>query len=224
MKRILIFLSVIIFSFNSNAEICIISGNDATYTGDKLELFTYSDYITKKRIKITDCIVDEKGNFIFTINSDKTFQAFIDLNVFMGKIIIEPGKKLEIVLPKKTVRNEADILNPYFRQIEFYIRILNDDNNVTNAIRIFNDLYNESFDVIFKNPRHINSGIVENEILKISESVQHIDNKFFEDYKFYKFLHLRQLSYYKNKEAVIRKNYSARIYNVKCLLSVILIK
>lgn len=215
MKRILIFLSVFIFSFYSNAETCIISGNAATYSGDKLELFTYSDYITKSRIKITDCIVDEEGYFVFTINSDKTFQAFIDLNVFKGKIIIEPGKKFEIVLPKKTVRHEADILNPYFKQIEFYIRILNDDNNVTNGIRKFNELYNESLDIIFKNPRHINSGVVENEIIKISKNLKHIDNKFFEDFKFYKFLHLRQLSYYKNKEAVIRKNYSNKdvLYN-----------
>ena len=44
----------------------------------------------------------------------------------------------------------------------------------------------------------VESGVVENEILKISKSLQHIDNKFFEDYKFYRFLHLRQLSYYKN--------------------------
>ncbi|MCD4793386.1 MAG: TlpA family protein disulfide reductase [Bacteroidales bacterium] len=210
MKRILIFLTVIIFSLDSYAEKCVISGNAATYSGDRLELFTYSDYITKTRIKIAGCIVAEDGYFVFEFNSDKTFQAFINLNVFLGKIIIEPGKKIEIVLPKKTVRNEADILNPYFKQIEFYIRVLNEDNNITNAINKFNRLYNESFDVIFKDPKHINSGLVEQELMKISDSLQHIDNKFFEDYKFYKFLHLRQLSYYKNKEAVIRKNYSSK--------------
>jgi len=208
MKRLFILFIIIFFSYDLYAEKCIISGNAATYIGDKLELFTYSDYITKTKIKITDCIVDEEGNFVCEVNSDKIFEAFFDLNVFIGKIFIEPGKKFEIVLPKKTVRNEADILNPYFEHIEFFIRILNDDNSITNGIKQFNKLYNESIDIIFKNPKHINSGLVEKEIFKILKSTEHIDNKYFDEYKTYKFLHLRQLSYYKNKEAVIRKNYS----------------
>jgi len=185
-----------------------VTGNAGTYAGDKLEIFRYSDYITKNRIKILSVPVDVDGNFTFEIESDQIFELLIDLDVFLGKLFIEPGKTLKIVLPKKTQRSEADILNPYFEQIEFYIRELEDESNITNAVRKFNSLWNDSFDVIFKNPKHINSGVVEKEIEKINDSLSFIKNEFFEEYKYYKLLHLRQLSYYKNKDAVIKKNYS----------------
>ena len=187
-----------------------ISGNAATYSGTSLKMYTYSDYITKKKQEISICTVDKNGDFTFKLNKKDTLLAFIDLDVFIGNIIIEPGKNLEIVLPRKTVRSEYDRQNPYFKPYEFYIRILNTNENTTSAIKHFNKLYNESIKLIFKDKSHINSGIVEKEIIKIEDSTSYISNSFFNDYKKYKFLYLRHISFYKNKKAIIRKDFSEK--------------
>ena len=102
-----------------------ISGNAATYSGTLLKMYTYSDYITKTKQEISICTVDENGDFTFKLNKKDTLPAFIDLDVFIGKIIIEPGKNLEIVLPRKTVRREYDRLNPYFKPYELMSKAYN---------------------------------------------------------------------------------------------------
>ena len=192
-----------------------ISGNAATYSGTSLKMYVYSDYITKTKQEISICTVNENGDFTFKLNKKDTLLAFIDLDVFIGKIIIEPGKNLEIVLPRKTVRSEYDRLNPYFKPYEFYIRILNTGENTTSAIKHFNKLYDESTKLIFKDKSHINSGTVEKEIIKMDDSTSYVSNSFFNDYKKYKFLYLRHMSFYKNKKAIVRKDFSEKeiLYN-----------
>lgn len=207
-KTLFFILCISLISFIGNAQTCIISGNAGTYAGDVLKFYRYTDYITQQKKQIGSSKVDSLGNFSFEVETDKIFELLIDLDVFLGSIFVEPGKEFTIVLPKKTVKNKADLLNPYFQQIPFFVRVINEDKNLTNAISKFNRLYNASFDVIFKNPKHINPGVVEQEIEKITDSVSYMQNDYFEKYAFYKFLHLRQLTYYKNDDAVIKKNFS----------------
>ena len=208
-QAFIFFLSFFIYQSGLSQE-CTISGNAGTYSGDIIKVYKYSDYITKTKKLITEFPVDSNGSFSFNIKSQEPFQILIDLDVFVGKIVIEPGKKFKIVLPRKTVRSDGDIMNPYFVPMEFYVRILNDDNCINSGLRILSSMYDESVKIIFKDPRHINSGLVEKEISNIDEKINHITNEFFINYKEYKFLHLRQLSYYKNKKAVIRNKFSSK--------------
>ncbi|NPA44492.1 MAG: redoxin domain-containing protein [Chlorobi bacterium] len=200
---ILILLSQLTFS-----QQYTISGNAATYTGDTLRMYKYSDNITKTKKYISKSYVDEKGNFSFLISEKDTIPAYIDLDVFVGKIILEPNKNLEIVLPKKTVRNERDRMNPYFKPYVFYVRVLNNENNITAAIKHFNKLFNASLENTIKPNRQINSGKIETEIAKIEDSTSNYSNQYFKNYKKYKYLYYRYLSFYKNKKAIIRKNFS----------------
>jgi len=208
MSRIYLIIILIISINPTFSQEYFIFGNAATYSGNTIEMYVFSDYITKTKQIISRCEVDENGDFSFKLNQKDTIQAYIDLDVFIGKIIVEPGKDLEIVLPKKTVRSDYDRLNPYFKPIEFYIRILNSDNDITTAIKLFNKLLEKSNKVIFKDKTHINSGIVEKEIKKIEDSTSYISNSFFNNYKKYKYLNLRYLTFYKNKKAIIRKDFS----------------
>ncbi len=203
--------SIIIFLFFFNqilAQEYTISGNAGTYTGDTLRMYVYSDYITKTKKLISKTYVEENGDFSFTLSETKTKKAFIDLDVFIGNIIIEPNKNLKIVLPKKTVRSEYDRMNPYFKPFKFYIRVLNDEKNITLAIKHFNKLFKNSLKIIFKDKKHINPGLVEKEIIKINDSTSYIKDPFFINFKKYKFLYLRHITYYKNKKAIVRKNFS----------------
>lgn len=208
MKLFTCILFILSLTINAQAKSCKIFGNAGTYAGETLRLFTYSDYITLTKKIVAESKVDDEGYFSFTIETDKSFEAFLDLDVFIGYIVIEPDKEFEIVLPKKTIRRHQDIMNPYFKPYEFYIRILNNDNSVTAAMKKFDALYKDVVTIIFKNPKHINPGLTEIKIQALDDSTKFCDNNFFNNYKKYKFLKLRYDAAYKNKKAVARKNFS----------------
>ncbi|MCF6185284.1 MAG: TlpA family protein disulfide reductase [Bacteroidales bacterium] len=204
-------LSIVIFLslfFVTEANTCKIFGNAGTYAGETIKLYTYSDYITLTKKVIAESLVDNEGYFTFIVECNKSFEAFIDLDVFVGYIIVEPGKEFKIVLPKKTIRRHEDIMNPFFKPFEFYIRIMNDDNTVTQAMKKFDALYENASKIIFKTPNHINPGLTKKEIQKIKDSTSYCNNQFFKNYKKYRLLKLRCDAVYKNKKAVIRKNFS----------------
>jgi peroxiredoxin len=208
MKYFGLLTTLIVLVFNLSAQECTIYGNAGTYSGDKLKLYKYSDYYSKTKIVISECTVDTAGYFTFTVKSDKVFEAILDLDVFLGRIMIEPGKKIKIILPQKQVRNAADEMNPFFKPMEFFVKTPESTDNITAAISAFEKLYDLSFEKIFKDPKHINSGQVEMEISDIDEKTSYCTDSFFIEYKKYRFLNLRQLSYYKNKPAVLQKNFS----------------
>ncbi len=208
MRKFVSIVFILSLSIQTQAGICKIYGNAGTYSGETLKLYTYSDYITLTKKMIAESPVDDEGYFTFLVETDDTFQAFLDLDVFIGYIIIEPGKEFDIVLPKKTIRRHEDIINPYFKPYEFYIRILNNDQTVTAEIKKFDALYKTGMENIFKNPKHINPGLFETQIQIIDDSTSFSENPFFLNYKKYKLLDLRVHTIYKNKKAVVRKNFS----------------
>ncbi len=208
MKKLASIVFILSLSIYTQAEICKIYGNAGTYTGETLKLYTYSDYITLTKKMIAESPVDDEGYFTFSVETNETFEAFIDLDVFVGYIVIEPGKEFEIVLPKKTIRRHEDIINPYFKPFEFYIHILNNDHTVTAEMKKFDDFYKTGTEKVLKNPKHINPGLFETEIKIIDDSTSFCENPFFLNYKKYKLLDLRVQTIYKNNKAVIRKNFS----------------
>jgi len=210
MKRIfLFFIALVVFKLSFCQEYMIF-GNAATYTGDTLKMYTYSDNITKTKTLISKTYVGENGDFSFPLKGKDTIPAFIDLDVFVGIIIIEPNKDLEIVLPKKKIRHEQDRLNPYFKPFKFYVRVINNEKSITSGIKLFDKLYNKSLEKTIRPNRNINSGLIENEILKINDSTSHFTSSYFKNYKKYKFLYYRHLSFYKNKKAIVRKDFSTK--------------
>jgi hypothetical protein len=215
MKHLVLFISILTIFLNLSGQECVIYGNAGTYAGDKLKLYRYSDNYTKTKLQIAESIVDSAGYFTFNVKSNETFEAIIDLDVFIGRIMIEPGKKIKIILPQKQVRSEADEMNPFFKPMEFFVKTPESIDNVTASMSNFEKLYDHSFEIIFKDPKHINSGLVEMEISAIDEKTSSCIDPFFVDYKKYRFLNLRQLSYYKNKTAVLEKNFSKEkvLYN-----------
>ncbi len=208
MKKIISILFILFLFIPAKSETCKIYGNAGTYAGETLRLYSFSDYITLTKKLIAESKVDDEGYFSFTIETNETFEAFIDLDVFIGYIIIEPGKNFEIVLPKKTIRRHEDIMNPYFKPVEFYVRILNEENTVTAEMKKFDALNKAVIEKFLKNRKHINPGSFEIEIKKLDDSTYYSKNSFFTEYKKYKLLDLRVQAVYKNKKAVIRKNFS----------------
>lgn len=206
MKKLIVFITIsfaaILTVFSQNAAI---TGNAKTYAGDSLMLYTYSDYLVKNKVFLDESKVDSLGNFSITVNVAETMRAYIDLNVFRGVIYIEAGKKYNVVLPKKTLKNDEDKLNPFFRMQDFYLQSGKKDKNDLNyAVRKFDALYNYYLDRLFDNYKgKVNSKATEDVIKAIDDSLSHISNSFFEEYKKYEYATLRFMTYMRKKEQII---------------------
>ena len=207
MKKLIVFITIsfaaILTVFSQNAAI---TGNAKTYAGDSLMLYTYSDYLVKNKVFLDESKVDSLGNFSITVNVAETMRAYIDLNVFRGVIYIEAGKKYNVVLPKKTLKNDEDKLNPFFRMQDFYLQSGKKDKNDLNyAVRKFDALYNYYLDRLFDNYKgKVNSKATEDVIKAIDDSLSHISNSFFEEYKKYEYATLRFMTYMRKKEQIIK--------------------
>ncbi|MBN1252295.1 MAG: TlpA family protein disulfide reductase [Bacteroidales bacterium] len=202
-----LFLVIIFFyySFSCFSQQVIIKGNAKSYAGSELSVSTFAEQITFTEQILAKTKVENNGDFIFKFNISNTKFAFIHLTVFKAIIYIEPNKEYEVVLPKKTEKLPGDKLNPFFKETEFYITILNEDTTALNyQIRKFDFLYNkylEKYFTLFKGKLNKQTSdtiieIIENElILK--------DNDFFNQYKNYNYASLKLISYERNKENFI---------------------
>ena len=141
----------LVFSFlQGNAQTDVVSGNAKTYAGDTLKMYSIDDYITKNETLISTAIVDADGNFSFEVKVKDVVLAYIDLTVFKGLIFLQPNRKQVIVLPEKQRIAIQDQLNPYFRKTEFYVKMLNKDNDDLNyLIPAFDKLYNQSMTEVY---------------------------------------------------------------------------
>lgn len=191
-----------------NAQQVTIKGNAKSYAGDTLVWKSYQDLITLTEQTLAKCKVDENGNFEFKFNTTETIQTFIHLNVFKGFLFVEPNKVYEIVLPKKTKKLPEDELNPFFKESDFYIRILNaEKNELNNQIKKFDKLYDEYMAKHFKQfTGRVSKTIVDSIVDAIDKNVDN-NSAFFRDYKSYNYASLRLLAYERNKEKIIKKYY-----------------
>ena len=207
MKKVAL-LSILFLVIHASYSQYTVLGNAATYAGDTLVMYKYSDNITKTKKIISQAYVNDIGDFVFNISEKDTILAFIDLNVFVGKIVLTPNKNVTIVLPKRTVRNERDRINPYFEPFFFYIRIIDDDNCINSKIKKFNKLFKKALAETIKPNKKVNSGQIEKKIIEIEKNTSGFNNNYLKNYKKYKYLYYRELGYYKNKKAIIRKDFS----------------
>ncbi|PID87998.1 MAG: hypothetical protein CSB06_02735 [Bacteroidia bacterium] len=203
-SALFIFLALCISNRSFGAE-TIVYGNAGTYAGTTLTMYRFSDYVTQKKQTIATCRVDTAGYFKFSLQTDETFEAFIDLDVFVAIIIIEPAKKLKIVLPKRTVRLKEDKLNPYFQPYFFYPPTPENPKSLTNVFKRFDKDYKSTLNKVFKNRRDINYTLLIEELKNLDSLYKQPQNSFFQTYAKYKILYMKHLSYFKNKKALLRQ-------------------
>lgn len=206
------FAILLVISFGINAQQVVIKGNAKTYAGEELKWHCYEDLITYKERELATCVVSEKGDFEFKFNIDETLNSFIHLSVFKGFLFIEPGKEYKIVLPQKVEKLPEDELNPFFKEMEFYVTVLNEDSTgLNNSIKKFDDLYENFLKfAIQKYKGNLNKTVVDSIVTALENSLILKDNKYFNNYKKYKFASLRMATVQRNKEKMIKDNFQNR--------------
>jgi peroxiredoxin len=131
--------------------------------------------------------------------------AFIHLEVFKGIIYLEPGKNYEIVLPKKVQKLPEDELNPFFEETEFYIRILNgNDQDLNHLIGTFSEQYQKYLEKYFDQFKgQLNKTVTDSIIFALEKAFPATDNPFFNNYRLFSYHSLRLLAYDRNREKFI---------------------
>ncbi len=211
----IILLSAFFFlPFFLSAQQITIRGTARTYIGDSLSIWTNVDYITNERVRSASCLVDSLGNFELKYYSNKPREYHMPLGVFEGIFYASPGDTLVIILPIKTEQTKEDSLNPYFRPEQHYLRSIEADGklNLSKKIRAFDIAYFKESELVFKYFRGRVSPVkVDSAVTRIDEMFPNKDNdKFFEEYKCYKYLIMRHIAYNANSKKFIEKHFTNR--------------
>jgi len=207
----LLFLAGIIFCVpKAEAQSARISGNAKTYSGDTLRFYKYADFLTKEKVTVAKAFVDSAGYFSCRPSLDAVTELRIDLDVFEGILYVEPNSDLQITLPKKTQKLQEDALNPFFRAQEFYIKVLNADENTINPnLMKFEQMYGKLIPNLFEGTAgKVNSLKADGLFSAIEDSFAHIPNTFLNNYIKYDLVQLRFVAYKRDKDKIFNTYFS----------------
>jgi thiol-disulfide isomerase/thioredoxin len=132
------FISLILTNLNLNAQ-TLITGKASSYAGDTIKIYTLNDFITLTPKFVANLIVKSNGKFSLYLKTKSTQRIYFELPQVEAFLYIEPNKKYNIRLPKKTKLTIEQKLNPYFRKDAVPAYIVNlDSNDINYKIALFN--------------------------------------------------------------------------------------
>lgn len=193
-------LSVITSYCWAKPDTTIIYGTNTEYANRIVKVFTYDDYISKKLVLLTADTVDAKGNFSFSFPLDETKLIYIPLGYYNGLLYANPNTKYEVMLPERRDKNFADILNPYFQEVDFFLGVKGSDPYEINRLifefdNILERYIDENYYEIYRKPIQDSVDLVIGNIEKLFDTVP---NTFFQNYRTYKYALLKYSSYMRN--------------------------
>ena len=101
-KNILLFFLFSTLFLGVDAQINI-RGSANFAAGKELRIETYDDLLSKKKNLIHSSIIDDKGNFDFSLNLRYPSLLFFSINFLSGEIILEPHKNYLLELSVDTI-------------------------------------------------------------------------------------------------------------------------
>jgi hypothetical protein len=187
-------------------------GHDTAYAGKEIIFKKYTEQITNAETEIARCTVTKDGSFSFSFSMKEITLVFAYIGVYKVHLFVEPDRSYEILLPPKDEKVEDDYLNPYFSPIVVYLGTKQYNENELNIlIRMFNDSYQpyyskhileitnkKNFTELDKGTSHIEKqndySSLEKDIAQMEKPFESSQNKFFNDYRRYRYGLLRMLS------------------------------
>ena len=173
-----------------------VQGNAPSHSGDQLQFFIYSDYITNTEREVGRCTVAADGRFECKLQIDETCMVMCHLGVFKVYFFAEPKRSYQLVLPEKEAKTEAQRLNPFFREVDMQLGISNVPPDDLNAlISAFDLRFNEHFDQLVRDAyMRKNRMNIDSLIAKIDANFAKSTHPFFNDYRRYRYGLLKQIT------------------------------
>jgi len=212
MGKKIVSICLLVFSYFilfAAGEKTILTGNAPEYKNTIIEVYTYSDYITRTLEIIAADTVGPTGDFSIEFVLDQTKLILLPLGTFQALMYAEPGKTYDIVLPGFHPKTMGDRLNPYYEPTEIYLGVKNPGSNELNVdIQQFDQIYHEYVDenyyVIFRNAHQSDVDTVIQNIEKLFDT---IPNSYFYNYRKYKYAWLKFISYMRDNRYITRDYY-----------------
>lgn len=191
------------------AQKVVLKGNVPEYAGRTFTFYTFSDQITYTEKELCSCLVDEKGNFLCSFETTETIYVFIHLGAYEAFIFAEPDSEYELLFPELKEKTLADNLNPYFEPVKYHLGIENSSETELNyQLAFFDAVYSKMMEdnsyLIYIKSRDLD---VDGSIQKVDSLFSNIDNKFFNDFKKYKYASYRHLSYQEKMKSISNTYY-----------------
>ncbi len=207
MKKVFLLILLttsVFFTFSQNV---VIKGIAKSYAGDELVIYGFKDRLSFATEELAKATVDTSGYFEFNINITETMQAYIHLYTYKGYIYIEPTKEYEILLPKKKEKTQADVLNPYFQQSSFSLRVKTvAKNDLNTQIKVFEFYYNQAvFYILDEKSKKKQKELVSSTIIDLDTLFETSENEYFLNHKKYRYANLHYIVYLKQLDKIIEK-------------------
>lgn len=192
-----VFVISLFLLFSVNTVAVTIEGSDSTYAGQVLEFMIPKDPITGVDSVLGQAIVQSDGYFSVNLDITETMQIYLFPGKFKFYLFVEPEKSYHLILPPFQDKEPKDKLNPYFRPVEYHLGIKNFSKDELNIqIRMFLDAYIPYY------KKHIDKVFTDKDFEQLDKDIQKMDkpfeksaNKFFNDFRKYKYGMLRMLAY-----------------------------
>lgn len=202
MRRGLLLIVLLCGVMTGFAQKAKIEGTEPSYAGDSLIFKTYTDYITYSEEVLDRVHIDSKGHFSGSLLVVEPTFVFVNMGALRGFFFAEPGKSYQLLLPQKTPKREEDRLNPFFKEENVQIGILNCPKNDINYLTaVFDGNFNQEFEGISQKVFQSHGKTkIDSSIYLLDTIGKKLNNPYFEAYKRYRFGLLQHLvMVYKSK-------------------------
>lgn len=195
---------LLLFALKLQAQEVKVTGNAPSYAGEQIVFSIYSDYITSTEQEVGRCTVSADGQFSCNLKILETSMVFSHLGVYKIYFFAEKGCKYELLLPPREDKTEAQRLNPFFREEDLQVGIVNVDKSDLNyLINAFDMRFNNNFDDIVINVyRGKKSVNIDSLITSIESKFTGSANQFFNDYRHYRYGLLKQITQFQKSRSL----------------------
>jgi peroxiredoxin len=194
----------------ADAQKTVLQGCNPTYKGQKIDVYSCSDYISGTKKLVGSTVADSLGNFSIELDIKCTCRVTLDLGRTRGVLYADTAMTYNIVLPDYSPKTKGDMLNPYFEPEEFLVGIKNPDRyNINMYIDLFDYTYAEQLErnyyMLFRKPAQ---SAVDSIIGEIEQSFDTIPSEFFKTYRQYKYAWLKYISYMRDWRYMSREYFN----------------
>jgi len=213
MKRLLylsIFIFIVSFASANTKNSVTIYGNSPEYANIHLQIKYIQNYITRNLAGIETFKVEKDGDFRVTFEVAEITKIYIPLGETLGFLYVNPGHSYEIQLPPYKPLKPENKLNPYFTPEHILLGYLNNPkDSVNKQVVDFNSTYNSLFAEHIKRILVTNNKGLANKIIKdLEEEFPSDNNDWFNNYKDYSYISLKDFIYANKKRQLIEIYFS----------------
>jgi hypothetical protein len=164
----------------------IIQGQDSSYIGKKLCLYTWNDGWEYTKTILDTCTVAPNGQFTFEFTINETRKAQLTLGKYEGCIFVEPNKRYSVNLPVYETPTPADQLNPFYKPQELLLSLNQlPQDDINHQIAQFEDAFDEQWMELLS--KEITPQRIEQAIAHIDSICPITENAFMEQYRQYRY-------------------------------------